>query len=165
MHIKQGNNITTTKHLFTDGSVNPQSKIGYGVYLLLDTLTFSQDLKKECKIKKFINTSSTKLELETLLFAFEEISPNHHPLIIYTDCQNILSLKERREKLEKNNYQNSKGTLIANHTLYQSFFKWVDIYNCTFIKIKGHKQKDLKDDVDKIFSLVDMRAREGLRES
>ena len=31
-------------------------------------------------------------------------------------------------------------------------------------KIKRDAQKDLKDDVDKIFSLVDMRAREGLRE-
>jgi len=57
-------------YLFTDGSVNPQSKIGFGAYLFLNKLEFfSLELEKKIKIQKFVNTSSTKLELETLLWA------------------------------------------------------------------------------------------------
>jgi len=54
-------------YLFTDGSVNPQSGIGFGTYLLLEKKDFFCDeLERKIKIKKFDNTSSTKLELETL---------------------------------------------------------------------------------------------------
>lgn len=152
------------KYLFTDGSVNPQLKIGYGAYLFLDKLELSQESSNLIKTKKFQNTSSTKLELETLLWAFEDIAPNSYSLVIYTDCQNILSLLDRRDKLTQNNYQNSKNKLINNHILYQNFFKWIDRYECRFVKIKGHKQKNLKDEIDKIFSMVDKASREALRD-
>ena len=46
-------------HLFTDGSVNPQSQMGFGAYLLLNRLElFNSKLEKKIKIKKFDNTSS-----------------------------------------------------------------------------------------------------------
>ena len=55
--------------LYTDGSVNTQLKVGYGAYLLVSELTMSTDtLKEQVKIKRFEQTSSTKLELQTLLW-------------------------------------------------------------------------------------------------
>jgi len=159
-------NITKAKiYLFTDGSVNPQSGIGFGGYLLLDKLEYFSELEKEIKLKKFNNTSSTKLELETLLWALTEISSKNHKIVIYTDCQNIIGLQGRRDRFERNNYMTGKGKQIKNHELYKDFYKLTDILDCEFIKLKGHKKKSTKDEIDKIFTLVDKATRNALRNS
>ena len=61
--------------LFIDGSVNPKSNIGYGACLLLsqndlplDKLKSWDNLKSMVKVRKFENTSSTKLELQYYWF-------------------------------------------------------------------------------------------------
>ena len=57
-----------TYKLFTDGSSCPKTKIGFGAFLLLDEEKGISSIKPDTvKIKKFENTSSTRLELETLL--------------------------------------------------------------------------------------------------
>lgn len=151
--------------LFTDSSVNPQEKIGFGAYLLLEENEISfEEMKKNIKIKRFENTSSTKLELQTLLWSLEEINENII-IEVYTDCQNIIGLQDRREKLEKNNFHPTSGKLMNNHELYKEFFKKVDELNLTFIKVKGHKKSSLKDEIDTIFNLVDKASRSALREN
>ncbi|MEA1956082.1 MAG: RNase H family protein [Campylobacterota bacterium] len=151
--------------LFTDGSVNPQSGIGVGAYLLVDeTELSSATLEKKIKTKKFENTSSTKLELETLLWAFDELELNDFKTVVYTDCQNIIGLLDRRERLERKNYKNSKNIEIKNSELYKDFFKRLDILDCEFVKVKGHKRASVKDEIDEIFTLVDRMTRKSLRE-
>ena len=153
-------------YLFTDGSVNPQSRIGFGAYLLLDKIEFfSIELEKSIKIKKFDNTSSTKLELETLLWAFNDMNLENYKVVVYTDCQNIIGLKKRRDRFEKNNYMTSKGSVIKNHELYKDFFKRLDILDCEFIKVKGHKKTSVKNEIDEIFTLVDRATRKALRKT
>ena len=87
--------------LFTDSSVNPQLKIGFAAFLkVTDEKVSLEEIKKDIKIKRFENTSSTKLELQTFLWAIEEINLNTSFLIeVYTDCQNIIGLPNRKEKL------------------------------------------------------------------
>ena len=150
-------------YLFTDGSVNPQIGIGFGGYLLLDKIEFFSELEKEIKVKKFSHTSSTKLELETLLWAVGDISSKNHKIVIYTDCQNIIGLEGRRDRFEKNNYITGKGIVIKNHELYKEFFKLVDTLDCEFIKVKGHKKSSKKNEIDDIFTLVDKATRTSLR--
>lgn len=152
--------------LFTDSSVNPQEKIGFAAFLLLDNENiFLDEMKKNIKTKRFEDTSSTKLELQTLLWALDEIENDSNTLIeIYTDCQNIIGLENRRKKLESNDYISSKGKLINNHDLYKFFFKALDNLNLVFIKVKGHKKSSLKDEIDDIFNLVDKASRNALRE-
>lgn len=150
--------------LFTDSSVNPQEKIGFGSFLIIEDENLSfENLKKTIKTKKFENTSSTKLELQTLLWALDEIKNKNSLIEIYTDCQNIINLKDRREKLEKNEYKSSQGKLINNHELYKLFFEKSDKLDLVFIKVKGHKKNSLKDEVDTIFNLVDKASRSALR--
>ena len=158
------NDAKTHVYLFTDGSVNPQSGIGFGAYLLLDKLDYRY-AKEETKIelKKFSDTSSTKLELETLLWALTNTDLTKFKIIVYTDCQNIIGLKNRREKFEKNNYLTGKGKLIKSHNLYKEFYKITDSLNCEFIKIKGHKKTSIKNEIDDIFTLVDRATRNALR--
>lgn len=151
-------------YLFTDGSVNPQSGIGFGAYLLLEKKEFFYtQQEKNIKIKKFENTSSTKLELETLLWALNDLSLNNFKIVVYTDCQNIIGLEDRRERFEKNNYMTAKGKVIKNHELYKDFFKRLDSLDCEFIKVKGHKKSSVKSEIDEIFTIVDRATRNALR--
>ena len=153
--------------LFTDSSVNPQEKIGFGSFLLLnnDETKAFEDLKKDIKLKRFEDTSSTKLELQTLLWALEEIVDNELIIDVYTDCQNIIGLENRRDKLEKNHFYSTSGKLMNNHELYKNFYEKLDKLNLTFIKVKGHKKNSLKDEIDNIFNLVDRVSRNALREN
>ena len=150
--------------MFTDGSVNPETKIGYGAYLIVDEGKMASDVEpKDIKTKSFKNTSSTKLELETLLWAFDEIDLKKRKIIVYTDCQNILGLRSRREKLERADYLSKTNKVIKNHELYKEFYKRVDLTKAEFVKVKGHKKQNEKSEIDKLFSFVDKASRFALR--
>ncbi len=150
--------------LFTDGSVNPLSNIGYGAYLLTSINDFEDpQLATRIRLKRFANTSSSKLELQTLLWALRDIEPKGPTLNIYTDSQGILSLLRRRKRLEENDYRSSKGNPIANRDLYREFYNVIDRIDCVFTKIDGHLKSDRKNEIDRAFSLVDKAARKALR--
>ena len=152
--------------LFVDSSVNSQAKVGFGAFLeVFDDLSID-NLKKNIKIKRFDDTSSTKLELQSLLWALDEIEILADTKIeVYTDCQNIVGLQNRKEKLQSNDYKSSTGKTINNYELYKLFFKKIEKLNIDFIKIKGHKRNSLKDELDTIFNLVDKASRSALRKN
>jgi len=163
----QTNTKKPTLYLFTDGSANPQRKIGFGAYLLLneDKLHSTTLSKDDVVTKRFENTSSSKLELEAMLWALNKINEKNSKVIVFTDCQNIIGLKDRRERFEKNNYITSKKMLIKNHELYKEFYRLTDKMECDFVKVKGHKKNQEKNTIDNIFTLVDKAARDALREA
>ncbi len=157
--------------LFTDGSVNTKLKIGYGACLLISNSLYDQnsidELKDRVKVKRFEQTSSTKLELQTLLWALEQITPlingENSSLAIYTDSQNILGLPQRRIRLEQNSYFSSKNKRFNNYELYQKFYQLTSKLNCKFVKVLGHLASRKKDRIDTIFNLVDKASRHALR--
>jgi ribonuclease HI len=150
--------------LFTDGSSHPQTNIGFGAYLLItDDSKPLEVLREDVKTKMFVDTSSTKLEVQTMLWALSDINIKDESFIVYTDCQNIIGLHDRRKRFETNDYLTKKGKLIANHELYKEFYKLTDSLSCEFIKVKGHKESSQKDEIDKIFTLVDKASRDKLR--
>lgn len=152
-------------YLFTDGSVNPKSGIGFGAYLLTDKIDLSFDkLNNIIKIKKFEETSSTKLELEALLWALNDNDLQDFKVAIYTDCQNIIGLIDRRKNLESKNYITSKGSYIENYELYKDFYIKLDDLDFELIKVKGHKKTSTKNNIDEVFTLVDKATRKALRE-
>lgn len=145
--------------LFTDGSVNTKLRIGYGAYLALSE--GQEALVSHIKLKQFLDTSSTKLELQTILWALSEISADE--VVSYTDSQNIVGLNSRRKKLEENEYYAKNGKLLNNHELYKQFYQLTDNLNISFTKIRGHSPSTKKSDVDLIFTLVDRASRNALR--
>jgi ribonuclease HI len=150
--------------LFTDGSVNTKSNIGFGAYLIVTDQNLSIDaLKSHVKVKRFENTSSTKLELQTLLWALGDVFSIEYKIKIYTDSQNIISLSGRRERFEKNDYITKKGELIRNHELYKEFYKVLDQLDFEIIKVHGHKVSHQKDQIDSFFTIVDRASRNALR--
>ena len=150
--------------LFTDGSVNTKSKIGYGAYLVVTEHGLSIDLlKKQVKVRRFEQTSSTKLELQTLLWALSDIQALGRKVIVYTDSQNIMGLPGRRERFEQNDYRSKKNKRLNNSKLYQEFYRMIDKLDCELVKVRGHKVSNQKDDIDKLFTLVDRASRNALR--
>ena len=150
--------------LLTDGSVNVETRVGYGAYLLVHAEElFNATLKSKVKTKCFENTSSTKLELQTLLWALSELQESSKKLIIYTDSQNIAGLPGRRKRVEKNNYFTKKNELIANHELYKTFFQCIDFFESEIVKVKGHQPGKNKNEIERFFTLVDRASRNALR--
>lgn len=150
--------------LFTDGSVNTHSNIGYGAYLAVYESGLSlQTLKKCVQVKRFEQTSSTKLELQTLLWALSDINTLGKKVIVYTDSQNIIGLSGRRERLEKNAYRSRKNVRLKNYQLYQNYFSMIDQIGPELVKVRGHQAASQKNDIDRLFSLVDRASRNSLR--
>ncbi len=152
-------------HVFTDGSVEPVSKVGYGAALLVTNLNEPIDnLKMLVKVKCFENTSSTKIEIQTLLWILEELKPFSGKLILHTDSQNIEKLLDRKERLQNNNFLNKQNRPIKNSALYREFYRFTDELNIEIIKVRGHNRTRLKNNTDHIFTLVDRASRKALRE-
>ena len=67
--------------LFTDASLNPELKVGVGGYLIVpesfiktpSNLIKISELDEILVLRRFENTSSTKLEIQTVLWALEEL--------------------------------------------------------------------------------------------
>ena len=151
--------------LFADGSVNTRSRIGYGAYLAVSECGLSLDsLRTRVKVRRFEHTSSTKLELQTLLWALNDIQVLGRKVIVYTDSQNILGLQGRRDRFEQNDYRSKKNKRLNNYELYQEFYRMIDQLDCKLVKVRGHQVSNQKDDVDRLFTLVDRASRNALRE-
>lgn len=158
--------------LFTDGSVDPLSKVGYGAYLVATNPLPPRDQLAGREVsKRFTHTSSTRLELQTLLWAINELRasgqlhPQHDHLTIYSDCQTIINLPARRQRLEQNNYCSKKKIPLKNGDLYQQLFHQFDSLNLNLIKVRGHQSNKNKQHLDQIFTLVDRHARQTLRDN
>ena len=150
--------------LFVDGSVNPQSNIGYGAYLAVSERGLApESLRTRVKVRRFEDTSSTKLELQTLLWAIGDIQAVGHRVIVYTDSQNILGLQERRGRLEQTDYRSKNNKRLKHYKLYQAFYSMIDQLDCELVKVRGHQVADQKDDIDRLFTLVDKASRKALR--
>lgn len=158
------NRTKDTILLFSDGSVDVKSGTGYGAWLAFTDRNASyEELKCKVKVQRFENTSSVKLELETLLYALGQISYQGEKIEIHTDSLNILSLIERRRRLEQNDYTSKNNRLLKNHELYREFFKVTDQMDYKLIKVKGHQPDRKKDEINRLFTLVDRASRNALR--
>jgi ribonuclease HI len=149
--------VMTPLMLFTDGSVHPPSRIGYGAYLAVTDARTDQ----EVQTKRFENTSSSQLEIETLIWALHSLQPE--AVTVYTDCQNIIGLPERRSRFEERGYLTRQNKLVKHADLYREFFRLTDQIDCTFVKVKGHRVSHQKTEIDLLFTRVDRASRQALR--
>ena len=150
--------------LLTDGSVHTQTKTGYGASLLIpadDASLPLETLRARIKVHPFTETSSTKVELQTLLRALSELPNDLEHLTIYTDSQNIINLAERRPRFEAHDYHSKRGLPLRNTELYQSYFSSTDPINFELIKVKGHQPARKRNQIDQLFALVDKASRKA----
>lgn len=167
--------------LFTDGSAHPTSRVGYGAYLAIPDLAddfpeseaidnlrmqiasnaSGSPLETGVQLKRFEDTSSSQLEIETLIWALRDTQPQ--TVTLYTDSQNIIGLPDRRERMEKQAYRSKAGAPLNHAALYQEFFALTDPLDFTLVKVKGHNRPQQKTQIDRIFTLVDRASRQALR--
>jgi ribonuclease HI len=162
--------------LFTDVSVNPQRKLGIGSYLLVP-VTFLENephdiergaLSAQVKMRRFTDTSSTKLEVQTVLWALEDLRDELTGLApgtlqIYTDSQCVTGLPRRRASLTGSNYiAKRSGQPLPHALLYREFYAAYDRLNFQLNKVTGHSPACTHDTVRRIFSYVDREVRKEL---
>lgn len=151
-----------TTFLFTDGSVDTKSKIGWGALLAIRSLDLPiEGLSEQIKIKQFEDTSSSKLELQTMLWALNELQASR--IIAFSDSQNLIQLPTRRQRLEKQDYCSKSGRPLNQKALYEEFYQITDRIDLEVRKVKGHLPGREQDPLQKIFALVDKASRSALR--
>ncbi len=162
--------------LFTDVSLNPRQKLGIGGYLLVPAQyleTFPSDIERNeisarLRFRRFTETSSTKLEVQTVLWALENFREEFNcsdsqSLCIYTDSQCVVGLLARRAGLESSDFLGGRsGRTLANASLYREFYKEYDTIGFELIKVAGHSRAKSHDTVRRIFSYVDREVRREL---
>jgi hypothetical protein len=84
-------------------------------------------------------------------------------MIVYTDSQDIMGLQGRRDRLEQNDFFSRKNQRLNNYELYQEFYRITDQLDCEFVKVRGHRVSNQKNDIDRLFTLVDRASRNALR--
>ena len=162
--------------LFTDASVNPQRRLGVGAYLLvpLQFLEYKpHDIKRDTvsaqlTVRRFAETSSTKLEVQTVLWALEdsrEVLTGSAPgsLRIYTDSQCVAVLAGRRAGLTDGDFvARRSGRPLAHAPIYRAFYAAYDQFAFQLVKVPGHARADSHDTVQRIFSYIDREVRKAL---
>ncbi|MBU0674765.1 MAG: ribonuclease H [Proteobacteria bacterium] len=163
--------------LFVDGSVDPLFQIGMGAYLVLP-ITYLEtplscikktELQARVRVQRFMNTSSTHLEIQSVLWALEEIQNELSDLelskiVLVSDSQAVTGLLARRPGLEAENFLTKKKHQPLQYAaLYRNFYKLHDRLGFEVFKVKGHSNVSVKDSLQLIFSVVDREARRSLK--
>ena len=163
--------------LFTDVSLNPMLKLGFGAYLVIPSSFLEIPPERiirpafveQIRLRKFEVTSSTKLELQTLLWALEDFQKEFSgsmsgTLDVYSDSQCVTGLQRRRAQLEMKGFCSSgKHRLLKNACLYRKFYEFHDTLGFEVIKVAGHARSCSHDSIHRVFSFVDKEARKALK--
>ncbi|OHB68362.1 MAG: hypothetical protein A2W17_01025 [Planctomycetes bacterium RBG_16_41_13] len=168
--------------IFIDSSYNPGRKLGVGGFLCIPhnpgETPANEDMFETwyfpdaVKTRIVENTTNTRLELQTLLWALESLtlengnkaSEKRGFITIYTDCLTAVDLPGRRKRLEDVYYLSKrKGSVLRNADIYKSIFALYDEFLPKLVWIKGHTLKKDRVGVHKIFSEVDRLVRNHLR--
>lgn len=162
--------------LFTDVSVNPELKLGVGAYLLVPALFLDvpplsierHEITKRLVFRRFECTSSTTLEVKTVLCAIEDYRDGLKnfesvKLQIYSDSQCVTGLLRRRTGLEAKGFLSKRVRhQLKNACLYRRFYEFYDDLGFEIIKVSGHTRSCSHNTVNRIFSLVDKDVRKVL---
>ncbi len=163
--------------LFTDVSSNPGLKVGMGAYLLIPESVVktppkqikTAELEELLVLKKFEDTSSTKLEVQTVLWGLDEYCKGSTiskagKLNIYTDSQCVAGLLQRRARLEGNDFRSGAGRMLKNASLYAKYYGFHDRLKFDVTKVEGHTRSRSRNSVQQIFSIIDQKVRKALKQ-
>ncbi len=162
--------------LFTDVSLNPQARLGIGGYLFVPVSFLEAEphdiqhgeVSARLKIRRFTETSSTTLEVQTVLWALEDLQdelagPVGENLRIYIDSQCVAGLLGRRARLVDSDFiARRSGQPLTNAALYSAFYAAYDRLGFQLIKVTGHSRTGSHDTVQRVFSYVDREVRKAL---
>lgn len=144
--------------IYTDGSCHPQQGIGgWAAIILLENKVF--------EIKGFEkNTTHNAMEilavLKALDFTKEKLNNTFTKIEIISDSQYVIRIKDRMEKLKRNDFQTKKNQPIRNAQLVKSLIEKIENLPLIFTKIKAHQKVSTTTNYNRI---VDKLARNQVR--
>jgi hypothetical protein len=131
----QNKTIQNRVILFTAASFDPRLKLGAGAKLVLSTVdcqaSFVAEKFKALPIatKNFEDATPTRLELETVIWALQafRFETKGATATLCCDFKSTQGLLEKRERLEKSNYEGIRpGSTVINADLFIDFYKQHD---------------------------------------
>jgi ribonuclease HI len=159
--------------LFTDVSLSPGLKLGVGAFVMLTASFLDEssgavgrpEIAAQIKVRRFKDTSSTRLELQTVLWALAENRQcTNGRLTIYSDSQCVTGLLKRKHRLLAGGFFSKKtNQQLRNASLYRAFFEFQDELGFQVVKVEGHSKVRTHDTIQRIFSFVDKEARKALK--
>lgn len=161
-------------YIYSDSSFDPKSKTGIMGYFRFDSDTQHNSLNldpNQIKTQKILDTTNIKTEIKSVLWSLKDLMDSPLPnefdlnLTIHSDCNSIIELPSRREKLVKNDFKSQKTQKpLSNAELYKELFYYFDLLDPELVWIKGHKKRSEMNYKDRYFSKIDKKTRETLRE-
>ena len=144
--------------IYTDGSCNPQYKIGGWASIIF--------INKEKLVFQGTETNTThnRMELLAVINAIEYVKRNHSKamlLKIFTDSQYVERIPHRTKKLVTQNFKTKSGKSIQNPDLIQKLINLLESSDIEFIKVKAHRKSS---EVPNYNREVDMLSRKLVRE-
>jgi ribonuclease HI len=156
-------------------SVNPGLKLGVGAYIYIPaSLRIERsEVAARIKVRRFEETSSPRLEIQTVLWALEKYKPRYRKqarisargkLYLYSDSQCVSGLLKRRPGLLACDFLSRKTNRpLRNAPLYRAFYEFHDKLDFEVIKVQGHSPSRSRGSSDRIFSYIDKEVRKSLR--
>ncbi|MCK5028617.1 MAG: ribonuclease HI [Bacteroidales bacterium] len=123
--------------IYTDGSCNPQYKIGGWAAIIFNTE------EKLVLQGAETNTTHNRMELIAVIKAVENVKKHHSksiPIKIFTDSQYVERIPLRKKKLVSNNFKTKSGKAIQNVDLIQKLINLLESSDIEFIKVKAHQK-------------------------
>jgi len=165
--------LTKDFALFIDGSVSPVHKLGVGAYIMVPSsfleassgIIERDKITERLKVQRFEGTSSTRLELQTVLWALTENRQEPYgSLTIYSDSQCVSGLLKRKSRLLAGGFLSKKtNRQLGNTSLYRAFYELHDEFGFHVVKVAGHSKSRFHNTAQRIFSFVDKEARKALK--
>ncbi len=127
--------------IYTDGSCNPQFKIGGWASII-----FNNEEKIVLQGTE-TNTTHNRMELIAVINAVTYVKRKHSETIslkIFTDSQYVERIPLRTKKLVSNNFRTKSGKSIQNVDLIQKLINLLESSNIEFIKVKAHQKTSEK---------------------
>ena len=129
------------------------------------------DFNQTVAVKRFQDVSSTRLELETMLWALEEYSSGAtaavlpERLLIHSDSQAPAGLLSRRKRLEENGFYSKRGrSPLKNASLYRLFYTFHDQLKFDVVQTPGPMPSRFQDANQRVFACVHRCVRQALRQ-
>ena len=155
---------TESLYLFSDASFCQKSKQGVAGYMSLGykELCSAASSLPHIQTSFMKEKSNIRMELRAAIDALLSV-PKGRKATLYTDCQCVVNLDSRREKLLAAGFCNKEGERLKNADLYREFFLALDNHPARIIWIKGHRKKSLNP-LENCFRQVDQKVRKELKE-
>jgi ribonuclease HI len=153
--------------------------IAIGAFLFLEKGHFNEyadysndelfkKISEKVVYKQYFTKKSSWAEIKTVVYSLqvlEESFETDFNVEVYTDCQSLCDLLERRKtKLEQTNFITRSGKVLENAELYKELFMMTNKFNIHIFKLKGHTATSHRMSLpQKIFAILDKLSRKELR--